>query len=86
MSVRAKLRQRADRRAEKRAKVAEQASSVRSSVQEHAERLGASHLAQAPSNQMPATFHHLYSSRDDVLSVFEDASGHVVAVGTARLA
>ena len=42
-------------------------------------------LGAAPVKSTPGTFSHLYSSRDDALSVFEDAAGHVVAVGTARL-
>lgn len=43
-------------------------------------------LEAAPSKQTPGRFTHLYSSRDDAMSVFADAAGHVVAVGTARLA
>lgn len=68
-------------RAARRAEVAEQARAVRESM-----RSQAAALEMAPSKQTPGTFVHLYSSRDDAMSVFADAAGHMVAVPTARLA
>ncbi len=73
--------QQAQARAARRAEVAEQARAVRETVRAQAVALEA-----APSKQTPGRFTHLYSSRDDAMSVFADAAGHVVAVGTARLA
>ncbi len=67
-------------RAARRAEVAEQARAVRESM-----RSQAAALEMAPSKQAPGTFVHLYSSRDDAMSVFADAAGHMVAVPTARL-
>lgn len=80
-SKRSTADQRARERAARRAEVAEQARAVRASVQAQMAALEA-----APSRQTPGTFVHLYSSRDDAMSVFADAAGHMVAVPTARLA
>ena len=67
-------------RAARRAEVDERARTVRA----NAGLYGAA-LSEAFDRRTPATFSHLYSSRDDALSVFQDGEGHVVAVGTARL-
>lgn len=42
-------------------------------------------LACAPNSNEPAQLSHLYSSRDDALSIFEDKLGHIVAVQSNRL-
>lgn len=81
MSARGRASRRGEEQAAKRAEAARLASDVRERF--HA---NASALTTAPGKLAPSTFCHLYSSRDDALSVFEDAAGHVVAVGTARLA
>ncbi len=81
MSLRDKLKQRRAAKDARRACVDEQAERVREQARAHA-----TAMHPAPSTQTPGTFSHLYSSRDDVLSVFEDASGHVVAVDSRRLA
>lgn len=80
-SKRSTADQRARERAARRAEVAEQARTVRESM-----RTQMAALEAAPSKQTPGTFVHLYSSRDDAMSVFADAAGHMVAVPTARLA
>lgn len=81
MSAGGKASRRAKAQAAKRAEAEHLANDVRERL--HANAFA---LAAAPGKLAPGTFSHLYSSRDDALSVFEDAAGHVVAVGTARLA
>lgn len=80
MSIAGRIVERKAARAEKRAQVAAHAQAVRERVGSQA---GA--VATAPRKDTPAKLHHLYSSRDDALSVFEDAAGHVVAVHSKRL-
>lgn len=81
MSIKDRLANRARKREERRARLDEKA---------HAVRQGADALMRTPvrghDGPVPGTFCHLYSSRDDILSVFEDGSGHLVAVESARLA
>lgn len=81
MSLRDAAHRRAAARAERRSQVRQRAQAVREGMD-----AAASALAPTAGKQAPGTFRHLYSSRDDALSVFEDAAGHVVAVNAARLA
>lgn len=80
MSIAGRIAERKEARARKRAAIDARAEAVRADVGRCAGRVAA-----APSKRTPARLHHLYSSRDDVLSVFEDAAGHVVAVHSKRL-
>lgn len=80
MSIAGRLSQRRRVRAKRRAEVEARARAVRSDMGRQA---GA--VAPAPSKATPAKLHHIYSSRDDALSVFEDAAGHVVAVRSRHL-
>lgn len=77
------LRSRARKRAQRNARLEKRAQQVRAAADAQAR---PDALEAAPSKQTPAALTHVYSSRDDVLSVFEDAQGHLVAVHSRRLA
>lgn len=79
------LRNRARKRAQRNARLDEQAQQVRAAADAQAQPRPDA-LEAAPSKRTPASLTHVYSSRDDVLSVFEDAQGHLVAVHSRRLA
>lgn len=80
MSIAGRIAERKEARARKRDAIDARAEAVSADAGRCA---GA--VAAAPSKATPARLRHLYSSRDDVLSVFEDAAGHVVAVNSKRL-